>query len=368
MFRHVAIVVIVAFGLIFGSACGAQPSTSERDTGAANQKSAPPVAAPPKPAEAAKPAAASAPTTAPRPAADAPAKAPPPADAGGTGGGAAAQPAIAAPLPVIPTDIRMVIYEATVNLEVMSMADTINQLTVIASDEGGYIATSDVQPAQNRGTVILKVRSDRFAVAMTRIRAFGNRVINEKVASQDVSEEFSDVEAQLRTLRVSHATYLDLLRKATTIEDILKIQARVGEIETQINRLEGRRTFLSRRSELATITIQLTLAPTPTATITMTPTTTPTSTPTTTPTVTPESVWDPGASAQTSWDASFRLLKLVQRILQFTVDAVVRVVVFFWWMIPIVVIGFVIWRVRRNRDQPPGSPPESTEETPRPLE
>ena len=320
VYKRFAIVVVVALSLIVGSACGSQQAASERDAVAGSAKPAPitstaaqakPTAAPAAPA-AAKPAE---PPVPPKPAAPVPAAAAaampakpavetqaqlPPS---GSGGASASQPAIAAPLPVIPNDSRMVIYDGTVNLEVISMADTINQLTVVASDEGGYIATSDVQPAQGRGTVILKVRGDRFASAMARIRAFGTKVINEKVSSQDVSEEFADVETQLRSLRASHATYLDLLKRSTTIEDILKVQAKIAELEQQINRLEGRRTFLSRRTELATITVQLTLPPgTPTPTATVTPTSTPTTTPTTTATQTPTPtvVWNPGTTARSS--------------------------------------------------------------------
>jgi len=47
------------------------------------------------------------------------------------------------------------------------------------------------------------------------------------------------------------------LKKATTIDEILKINEKVAQTKAQIDRLKGRQTFLQRSSELATITVNL---------------------------------------------------------------------------------------------------------------
>ena len=104
-------------------------------------------------------------------------------------------------------------------------------------------------------SIKVKLPPDRYDAAMRQIRALAVEVTSEKATTQDVTEEFSDVQTQLASLEATHAQLLELLKKAQTIDEILKINEKVAQTKAQIDRLKGRETFLQRSSELATITV-----------------------------------------------------------------------------------------------------------------
>ncbi|MFN8633180.1 MAG: DUF4349 domain-containing protein [Chloroflexota bacterium] len=162
------------------------------------------------------------------------------------------------PAPVAPAQAgRMVIYTTEISLLVTSPAQLVNSLGDVATQAGGYVA--GVENKDDGGialtTIRLKVPPDRYEAAMKQIRALAVEVTGEKATTQDVTEEFSDVQTQLASLEATHAQLLELLKKATTVEEILKIQEKVSQTKVQIDRLKGRETFLQRSSDLATVTV-----------------------------------------------------------------------------------------------------------------
>ena len=140
---------------------------------------------------------------------------------------------------------------------VTSPAQLVASLGDVATQAGGYVA--GVENKDEGGVPVtsikLKLPPDRYEPAMRQIRALAVEVTSEKATTQDVTEEFSDVQTQLASLEATHAQLLELLKRANSIEEILKIQEKVSQTKAQIDRLKGRETFLQRSSELATITV-----------------------------------------------------------------------------------------------------------------
>jgi hypothetical protein len=105
-------------------------------------------------------------------------------------------------------------------------------------------------------TLTLKVPVDAFDQAMQRLRELGSP-LSENVSTQEVTEEYVDLEAQVRNLEATEQQYLRFLERAQRIEEILPIQQRLTEVRGQIERLRGRMTLLQRRSDVSTITLSL---------------------------------------------------------------------------------------------------------------
>ena len=151
----------------------------------------------------------------------------------------------------------MVIYTTELSVLVASPSQLVSSLGDVVAQAGGYIA--GVENKEEGGvpvtTIRLKIPPDRYESAMRQIRGLAVEVTSEKATTQDVTEEFSDVQTQLASLEASHAQLLELLSKAQNIEEILKIQEKLAQTKLQIDRLKGRETFLQRSAELATVTI-----------------------------------------------------------------------------------------------------------------
>lgn len=154
---------------------------------------------------------------------------------------------------------RRVIRNASLRLVVPDVDQALLQLSQLAREMGGYVVSSDSQEqgGDRSGRSSIRVPVERLEDSLARIRGMATRVSRETTTSQDVTEEFVDQEARLRNLRASEQQYLELLRTARTMEDIIRVQQPLGQVREQIERTEGRLRYLERNTEMSQINMEL---------------------------------------------------------------------------------------------------------------
>lgn len=157
---------------------------------------------------------------------------------------------------------RKLVENADLTLEVKDVQDSLQAARNIAQSYGGFVASSNLRYEGERrvGVITLRVPSARFNDAMSQLRALAleDGVKAETSSVKDVTEEYTDLEARLRTLRATEAQYLELLKSARTIQEILTVQDRLNQVRAQIEQTQGRMQVLDRLSDLATINVRLT--------------------------------------------------------------------------------------------------------------
>lgn len=130
----------------------------------------------------------------------------------------------------------------------------------LAVDRGGYIQSSSISEGGDgtyRGNVVVRVPVEKFESTMADLRGLATLVRNESSNGQDVTEQYTDLEAQLRNAKAQEETYLEVLKQARSVEDILKVQERLGSIRAQIESLQGRIQYLANTTSLSTISVSL---------------------------------------------------------------------------------------------------------------
>ncbi len=136
----------------------------------------------------------------------------------------------------------------------------------IAADLGGYVSSgeSNVDIVQGEryavGWFTIRIPSDRFDDAVARIEALGVPV-SSSLSSEDVSEEYVDLEGRLKYWRDQEAFYTRLMDEAETIEDLVVLQTRMQDVLLTIEQIEGRIRYLDARTDFATLTVGLTEVP-----------------------------------------------------------------------------------------------------------
>jgi hypothetical protein len=235
---------------------------------------------------------------------------------------------------------RMVIRTAQLSVEVGDMEQALAKARAIAQSGGGYVSASSthVEKVNDQDQMVadltLQVRTDAVDSALSDLRGLGT-VTSESSGSQDVTEEYVDLDSNLRNLQASEAAILKLMDKATRIEDVLSLQRELTNVRGQIERIQGRKRFLERRTDMATITLALR----PPAAETARPV--------------GAGAWDPGAIALRAWQASLAMLRSVAEV-------AILGVVFFWWLIPLAAGGTYWWLHRRRRSSAPSTPATTT--------
>ncbi len=194
-------------------------------------------------------------------------------DGGGGGGGreeAPANPAAqfslantsAAQTDVAPTE-RKIIRNADLSLEAASPEEVQQKITAIAESKGGFViesqqSSSDVKVnVRDVVTMTLRVPAGKFAESLDEIRKTASRVIVETVKGEDVTEEFVDIEARLKAERALEQQFLEIMKRANSVEDALKVQAQLGSVRSEIERIEGRKKFLENQASLSTIKVKI---------------------------------------------------------------------------------------------------------------
>lgn len=154
---------------------------------------------------------------------------------------------------------RYLIKTASITLEVKETKVAIERLTQLVKDHKGYV--SDLQewtdPLGNQSaTVTFRVPASRFEDAINGVKALG-KALSVQVNSEDVTEEYVDIGAQLRNLKRTEERLLGHLSRTGKLADTLAVERELSRVRQEIERLEGRLRFLSHRVAYCTLSVTL---------------------------------------------------------------------------------------------------------------
>jgi PBP1b-binding outer membrane lipoprotein LpoB len=160
---------------------------------------------------------------------------------------------------------RKIIRNAEMTIEISDPNEGLQKIASIAEKNGGFVVTSESREnqanAQNLTSttvaVVARVPAAQFDQAVEAIRRIGGRMKVEKLSGMDVTEEYIDLEARIRTKRALEMQFLEIMRQARKISDALEVQNQLADVRTEIESLEGRRRFLENKSALSTISVTL---------------------------------------------------------------------------------------------------------------
>jgi len=160
---------------------------------------------------------------------------------------------------------RKIIRNGNLTIEVNSTSEAQQKVTSIAEANGGFVVTSEAKQRESaepeRRTLdiklVVRVPAERFGAALEAIHGLANTLKEENVTGQDVTEEFIDLEARIRTQKALEVQFLEIMKQARKVEDALEVQRQIADVRTDIEKLEGRKRFLENRSSLSTITVNI---------------------------------------------------------------------------------------------------------------
>lgn len=163
---------------------------------------------------------------------------------------------------------RKVVATASMTLVVADTATMVGQIEAILEEAGGYVANTNLYKSNYngaellRGTMTLRIPSERLSGVMSQLGELAEDVRSENLSREDVTDQYSDVEAQLRNLRTTEGELLALLAEVrekpnATPEDIMAVHRNITEIRGQIEQLQGRQNMLDNLVSLSTLTIEL---------------------------------------------------------------------------------------------------------------
>lgn len=159
---------------------------------------------------------------------------------------------------------RMVVYTGTMSLEVNDTEETVSKITDILKANQGYISSRSLARTGSgkiRGSITIRVPAASMESVLAQIKALSIRSLSEDSKSEDVTQQYIDLDARRKNLEayeVELTKLLDTVRERTgKAEDILAVYNQLTEVRGQIEQIKGQQQYLENTSSLATYTIEL---------------------------------------------------------------------------------------------------------------
>lgn len=156
---------------------------------------------------------------------------------------------------------RLIIRTVSINLTVDSVADGATWIRDLALRKGGFVFSSNtyVRDESEFAQMTIRVPSNELDSTMQELREHQLvvQVDSEESTSQDVSQEYVDNESRLEALEETQRRFLALLSEADDVEEILRIEAELTDIRSQIETIKGRQNYLDQMTAFSTVTITL---------------------------------------------------------------------------------------------------------------
>jgi hypothetical protein len=223
-------------------------------------------------------------------------------------------------------DDRKIVQTASMRLEVKEVGASFEEVGRVATSVGGFVASSTFsnQGPSQVASISIRVPTGSYQQVLRDLRGLGTKVVAEDSRTSDVTAEYTDLDSRLRNVQAAETQLLELLGRASTINEILLVQDRLNSARAEIEQIKGRMALLDKLTDLATITVHLQ------------------------PVAVGVSSGDGGRLSEEvseAWDSSIDFLTDVAA-------AAIHVVVFAWWLPIIAVPALLIGRSWLRRPRP----------------
>lgn len=140
------------------------------------------------------------------------------------------------------------VYTCNLSIETTTYNDTLQKIEELISDYGGIIQSKyENDNASNwyyddyykrsgtlNCTLMLRIPSSKYKEFTKSIGSIGGKIKSKDETVDNISQQYFDTEIKIASLEKQESKLLELMDKATTIEELIQIEARLSEIDTEL--------------------------------------------------------------------------------------------------------------------------------------
>jgi len=155
---------------------------------------------------------------------------------------------------------RKIIWKADLRFQVNNVDSATTSIRDIVDLNGGFVADMNMENGSQQiaNKIRIRVSNDQFHELIDQLKFGTKKVDLEKITSNDVTEEFVDLQSRLATKREARSRYMDILRNKTgEIADVIAAEEAIRKITEEIEAKQGRLRYLQNRVSLCTIDLRI---------------------------------------------------------------------------------------------------------------
>lgn len=159
---------------------------------------------------------------------------------------------------------RKIIKSSQLSLETAKFNDVINSLEDMVKSYGGYIASSSIDAEGiNNNYQCLRFASYKINVPSDKLDDFLDEssklatVRNKSTSAEDITAQYYDNESRLKSLQIQEERYLEILKTATEVKDIIEIENALTDVRYEIENLTTCLNKISNLVDMDTVNINI---------------------------------------------------------------------------------------------------------------
>lgn len=154
---------------------------------------------------------------------------------------------------------RKFIKNGQIDFETENLNKTREDIFRAIKKLGGYISSENEfkNSYEISSNIAIRIPADNFDKLIEEITVGVERFDRKEINVQDVTAEFVDIEARLKTKKELENRYLEILKRANSVTEILEVEKQIGELRAEIESFEGRLKYLNNQVSYSTLNVRI---------------------------------------------------------------------------------------------------------------
>ena len=156
---------------------------------------------------------------------------------------------------------QKLVYSASVSVDTTDYAGTVAALRSLMEQTGAFAEYEDEWVWGGDGLhaleVSVRVPAESYDALMTGIDGIGGTVTNRTSQVTNITRTYADNEAIIEGLQIQEQRLLEMMGQAETVEEMLLVEERLSEVQTQLNRARTSRETMDADVSLSTVNVSI---------------------------------------------------------------------------------------------------------------
>lgn len=159
---------------------------------------------------------------------------------------------------------RLVIKNANLSIVVPDPAQTMDAITTMAEEMGGFVVSSNLRQTTlssgarvPQASVTIRVPAERLEEALERIKSGAGEVRSENVSGEDVTSQYTDLQSRLRNLEAAETQLMSIMEEARRTEDVLQVYNNLVDVREEIEVIKGQMQYFEQAAALSSISVEI---------------------------------------------------------------------------------------------------------------
>jgi hypothetical protein len=152
---------------------------------------------------------------------------------------------------------RKLIKEGAMSFQCEDVVKTKAEVDKMIKELGAY-SSSEGQDSYGQNLnyhQTIRVPAEKFDALIQGLEKLAVKVESKDINTRDVTEEFIDLETRLKTKKELETRYLEILKQARSVEDVLSVEREIGNVRSEIESMEGRLNYIMNKVSFSTLNV-----------------------------------------------------------------------------------------------------------------